>query len=136
MQFLQANAGLVLRYVTRLHFQTSCSSPQIPLPHTFRPLRSVHQLTNIQRAVRGKQLFLPAGSSEICRTGRSPFTRIIFGRFRFNGTEHLEHLSNSHYNFRFQAIWHRRSAVALNFCIRLAECDVTVTVACMNLLRW
>jgi len=45
---------------------------------------------------------------------------------------------NSYVNFQFNAIWHRRSAAALIFCTRLAECDITITpsVTWMDLLHW
>jgi hypothetical protein len=52
--------------------------------------------------------------------------------------EKLHRFFNLRDNFRFNAIWHRRSVAALIFCRRLAGSDVTVTpsVTCVDWLRW
>ena len=70
--------------------------------------------------------------------GSSHFTQFRFARFRLKRFENLHHFSYLRHNFWFNAIWHRRSAVALIFCRKLAGCDVTVTpsVTCMEWLRW
>jgi len=43
---------------------------------------------------------------------------------------------NVHYNFRFNATWHRQSVAALIFCRMLAENVITVTpsVTCIGLI--
>jgi hypothetical protein len=41
--------------------------------------------------------------------------------------ENLHHLLNVHYNFWFNAIWHRQSVAALIFYRMLAESIITVT---------
>jgi len=60
---------------------------------------------------------------------------IVLSDFALTRLEDLQHFSNLSDNFRFNAIWHRRS-VALILCSRLAEIDVTVTpsVTCMDCL--
>jgi hypothetical protein len=51
--------------------------------------------------------------------------------------ENLQRFSNLRYNFRFNAIWHRRSVVSLIFCRSQVGSYVTVTpsVTCMDCLE-
>jgi hypothetical protein len=63
---------------------------------------------------------------------------LVLRDFTWTLLENLHHFLNLRNNFRFNAIWHRRSVVALIFCRRLAGSDVTVTpsVTCMDWLLW
>jgi len=47
--------------------------------------------------------------------------------FAFTQLEYLHNISNLRENCQLNAIWHRRSVVALIFCKKLAESDVIVT---------
>jgi hypothetical protein len=63
---------------------------------------------------------------------------LVLRNFTLMRLETLHLFSNLGDNFRFNAIWHRRSVVAFIFCRRLAGSDVTLTpsVTCMDWLRW
>ena len=62
----------------------------------------------------------------------------ILRDFAVTWLENLDHFSNLRNNFRFNAIWRRRSMAVLIICRRLAESDVTITlsVTCMDWLHW
>ena len=71
--------------------------------------------------------------NDITYTDRSLFVRFIFARL-----ENLQNFSKLRDNFRFTAMWHTRSVVALVLCWRLAQSDVIVTpsVMIMDWLGW